>query len=121
METTVQYQEAVQYAEVYISDMLNLKNIFLQTERAETAGRNFGVPFFLAKKKNQITAFASLILNEKNGISFKVYAGKGVSESEKRNFISRVEAYFTKNNTANFRNPEQLKSSISRMVDWLFF
>lgn len=120
METTVQYREQIQYAEVYISDMLTLKNLFLQTEDIENA-RNFGIPFLLAEKQSEIIAFASLVLHKKDKISLRVYAGKGMSESEKKNFTSRAEAYFIKNNTPNFRNPEQLRSSISNMVDWLFF
>lgn len=119
METTVQHQQPLQYAEVYISDMLALKNIFLQTQNGKKINENFGVPFLLIKKKNEIIAFASLIVNEKNEVVFKVYDKKGMTDTEKKNFISRAESYYKKNNTSNFRNPEQLKSSISRMVSWL--
>jgi len=119
METTVQYQEQLQYAEVYISDMLTLKQIFLQSQNIKTLTRNFGVPFLLVKKKNEIAAFASLINNEKGEITFKIFHNNQFSESEKKDFVIRAENYFKKNNTANFKNPEQLKSSILRMVSWL--
>lgn len=121
METIIQHQEQIQYAEVYISDLLMLKNIFLQTQFAGSVNPSFGLPFLLAKKKNGIIAFASLILHENDKISFRVYHTKEMSEAEKKNFISRVESYFKKNNTSNFRNAEQLKSNISNMVDWLNF
>ncbi|MDQ0783774.1 hypothetical protein [Chryseobacterium sp. W4I1] len=119
METTAQYHEQLQYAEVYISDMLTLKQIFLQSQNIKILPRNFGVPFLLVKKKNEIAAFASLIINEKGEITFKIFHNNQFSESEKKDFIIRAENYFKKNNTANFKNPEQLKSSISRMVSWL--
>lgn len=119
METNVQYQEQLQYAEVYISDMLVLKNIFLQTHNTGKINSEFGIPFLLAKKKDEVIAFASLVINEKGGVAFKVYDRSETQSSEKKSFISRVESYFKKNNTPNFRNPEQLKNSIYRMISWL--
>ncbi|REC61097.1 hypothetical protein DRF65_17700 [Chryseobacterium pennae] len=119
METNVQYQEQLQYAEVYISDMLVLKNIFLQAQNTGKVNSEFGIPFLLAKKKDEVIAFASLVIKEKGGIAFKAYDKPGIQGLEKKNFISQVESYFKKNNTPNFRNPEQLKSSIQKMISWL--
>lgn len=119
METNIQHKEQLQYAEVYISDMLALKNIFLQTQKAQKVNPDFGVPFLLARKKNEITSFAGLVINEDGKIGFKVYDKKEMTESEKNVFKAQVEDYFKKNNTSNFRNPEQLKSSISSMIGWL--
>lgn len=119
METIAQHQEQLQYAEVYISDMLALKNIFLQTQSTSKTASDFGIPFLLAKKKKEIVLFASLIIGEKGEIKFAVYDKKGTSEIEKRSFSIRVESYFKRNTTPNFRNPEQLKSSIKSMMSWL--
>ena len=119
METIAQHQEQLQYAEVYISDMLALKNIFLQTQTTSRAASDFGIPFLLAKKKKEIVLFASLIIDEKGEITFVVYDKKGTNEIEKRSFSVRVENYFKRNTTPNFRNPEQLKSSIKSMMSWL--
>lgn len=121
METIVQHQEQIQYAEVYISDLLILKNIFLQAQDAKTVNRSFGLPFILAKDKTEIIAFASLITNGKDGITFQMFDKKRMPETEKENFALKAENYFKKNNTPNFRNADQLKSSISNMVDWLNF
>ena len=121
METIVQHQEPLQYSEAYISDMLMLKNIFLQNQDHKKIDQNFGLPFLLVKKKNTTVAFASLIVNEKNEISFKIYHKKGVAETEMNSFSARALSYFKKNNTPNFRNPEQLKSSIISMISWLNF
>ena len=121
METIIQHQEQIQYAEVYISDLLMLKNIFLQTQDTKAMNQSFGLPFLLAKKKNEIIAFASLIIHENDRISFNIYDKKRMTEADKRNFISRVESHFKKNNTPNFRNAKQLKNSINNMVDWLNF
>ncbi|MGH1518474.1 hypothetical protein [Chryseobacterium sp. JK1] len=121
METIAQHQELLQYSEAYISDMLMLKNIFLQNQEHKKIDSNFGLPFFLAKKKNTTIAFASLTVNEKNEISFKIYHEKGVSETEMSSFYARALSYFKKNNTPNFRDPEQLESSIKSMIDWLNF
>ncbi|AZB09452.1 hypothetical protein EG344_11810 [Chryseobacterium sp. G0162] len=119
METIAQHQEQLQYAEVYISDMLALKNIFLQTQSTSKTASDFGIPFLLAKKKKEIVLFASLIINEKGEITFVVYDKKGITEIEKRSFSVRVENYFKRNTAPNFRNPKQLKSSIKSMMSWL--
>ncbi|MDR6921428.1 MULTISPECIES: hypothetical protein [Chryseobacterium] len=121
METTVQYQEQIQYAEVYISDMPVLKNIFLQRQPAQAVHTDFGVPFLLAKKRRQIIMFASLVIHEKGGITFKIYHKKEATEPDKQNFYLKAESYFKQNTTSNFRNPEQLKSSIKSMISWLDF
>ncbi|MDM1554046.1 MULTISPECIES: hypothetical protein [Chryseobacterium] len=119
METNIQSQEQLQYAEVYISDMWVLKKIFQQTQGTGKVNQEFGMPFLLAKKKNEVIAFASLVANEKEVITFNIYHKEEIKEAEKNNFISKVERYFRKNNTSNFRNPEQLKNSIYKMVSWL--
>ncbi|MFP3596464.1 hypothetical protein [Chryseobacterium sp. SIMBA_029] len=119
MKTISQYQEQLQYSEVYISDMVSLKKIFIQSTGAKKVTAGFGIPFLLIKKKNEIMGFASLIINEKGGIGFTIYEKKNLTPSEKKNFALRAEAYSKKNSTPNFRNPEQLKSSIHQMIDWL--
>ncbi|RXM38629.1 hypothetical protein BOQ62_16315 [Chryseobacterium sp. CH21] len=119
METIIQHQKQFQYAEAYVSDMLVLKNIFLETQNLRKANQNFGLPFLLAKNGRETFAFASLIINEKDEISFKIYDKNKMAESEKRNFFSGAERYFKSNNTPNFKDPEQLKSSISSMISWL--
>ncbi|KMQ66659.1 hypothetical protein ACM46_03870 [Chryseobacterium angstadtii] len=119
METIIQHREQLQYAEVYISDMLFLKNFFLKLQNYSTLNKSFGIPFLVAKKKNEIVAFASLLINEKGEITFKIYSKNSFAETENRDFSLYAERYFKKNNTPNFRNAEQLKSSINRMVSWL--
>ncbi|PWN64341.1 hypothetical protein [Chryseobacterium oncorhynchi] len=119
METNIQHQESLQYAEVYISDMLALKDIFLQTLNLKKVNHDFGIPFLLVKKENKIASFASLIINENGEIGFKIYDKKEIKESEKKNFMIRAENYFRRSNTPNFRDPKQLKSSINGMISWL--
>ncbi|MCC3217343.1 hypothetical protein LIV57_18905 [Chryseobacterium sp. X308] len=119
METITQQQKQFQYAEAYISDMWMLKNIFLETQNLKIADQNFGLPFLLAKNGKQIVAFASLIVNEKDEISFRIYDKNKMSGTEKRNFFSRAERYLKNTHTPNFKDPEQLKSSISSMISWL--
>jgi hypothetical protein len=119
METIVQHQKQFQYAEAYISDMWVLKNIFLETQNLKKADQNFGLPFLLAKNGNKVVAFASLIISEKGEISFKIYDKHRMPEEEMDNFFSSAERYCKKNNTPNFRDPEQLKSSINQMISWL--
>lgn len=119
METITQHQKQFQYAEAYVSDMLVLKNIFLKTQNLKLADQSFGLPFLLAKNGREVVAFASLIVNEKDEISFKIYDKNKMTEAEKRNFFSHVERYFKNNNSPNFKNPAQLKSSINSMVNWL--
>lgn len=119
METITQHQKQFQYAEAYVSDMLVLKNIFLKTQNLKLADQSFGLPFLLAKNGREVVAFASLIVNEKDEISFKIYDKNKMTEAEKRNFFFHVERYFKSNNSPNFKNPAQLKSSINSMVNWL--
>ncbi|WP_288376003.1 hypothetical protein [Chryseobacterium culicis] len=119
METIIQHQKQFQYAEAYVSDMWMLKNIFLETQNLKLADQSFGLPFLLAKNGKEVVAFASLILNETDQISFRIYTKDRMPEEEKRNFFSRAERYFNNNKTPNFKDPEQLKSSISSMISWL--
>lgn len=119
METITQQQKQFQYAEAYISDMWMLKNIFLETQNLKIADENFGLPFLLAKNGKQIVAFASLIVNEKDEISFRIYDKNKMSGTEKRNFFSRAERYCKNTHSPNFKDPEQLKSSINSMISWL--
>lgn len=119
METIIQHQKQFQYAEAYVSDMLVLRNIFLETQNLKKADQNFGLPFLLAKNSREVIAFASLIINEKDEISFKIYDKNRMTEAEKRNFYSRAERYCKSNNTPNFKDTEQLKSSINSMISWL--
>lgn len=119
METIVRNKEQLQYAEVYISDMPSLKNIFLQSQNSSKLNQDFGIPFLLVKKENDILGFASLILNGSGKILFKIYGKNSLSDSEKKKLSLRAEHYFNQNNSENFRNAEQLKSSIGRMVSWL--
>lgn len=119
METIVQHQKQFQYAEAYISDMLVLKDIFLETQNVKIADQSFGLPFLLAKNKDEVVAFASLVINKKDEISFKIYDKSRMTESEKENFFSRAERYFKNNNTPNFKDPAQLKSSINNLISWL--
>ncbi|KMQ64032.1 hypothetical protein ACM40_04550 [Chryseobacterium sp. BLS98] len=119
METIIRNHQQLQYAEVYISDIPSLKNIFLQVQNSSKLSKEFGVPFLLVKKNNQILGFASLIINGKGEISFTIHGKNELSDSEKKNFNLRAERYFKQNNSGNFRNADQLKSSIERMTGWL--
>lgn len=119
METIIRNYQQLQYAEVYISDIPSLKNIFLQVQSSSKLSKEFGVPFLLVKKKNKILGFASLIINGKGEISFVIYGKNELSDSEKKNFNLRAERYFKQNNSGNFRNADQLKISIERMITWL--
>lgn len=119
METIIRNYQQLQYAEVYISDIPSLKNIFLQVQNSSKLSKEFGVPFLLVKKKNKILGFASLIINGKGEISFTIYGKNELSDSEKKNFNLRAERYFKQNNSGNFRNADQLKISIERMITWL--
>ncbi|UWX59944.1 hypothetical protein N0B40_16210 [Chryseobacterium oranimense] len=119
METIIRNYQQLQYAEVYISDIPSLKNIFLQIQSSSRLSKEFGVPFLLVKKKNQIVGFASLIINGKGEISFVIYGKNDLSDSEKKNFNLHAERFFKQNNSGNFRNADQLKSSIERMIAWL--
>lgn len=120
METSLEYQETLQFAQVYITDMEALKKIFLQAfplEHDITAA--FGVPFLLAKKEDSIVAFASLVLNAKEAIDFEVYNSPDMNADEKGIFVSFVSRYLKEKGTGNYSDPEQLKDSICRVLKWL--
>lgn len=119
METTLQHQDRLRYAEVYISDILELKKLFLKKFGLDKINKNFGIPFILIKKDNKFTAFASLIINLNNQIDFEIYEFPDLTIKEKKDFRAEADAYFKRNNSGNFRNPEQLKSSIQEMINWL--
>lgn len=119
METTLQRQDRLHYAEVYASDILELKNFFLQTFGLNTVNGNFGIPFLLAKKENKIVAFASLIINDKNQIDFEIYENLEIKINEKEDFKTRSKNYCKRNHSENFTDPDELKYNIQRMVNWL--
>lgn len=119
METTVQPQKHLQISEVYIRDMVELKKIFLQTSNAKTVTDNFGIPFLMVKKNGNIIAFASLIINKKGQNDFIIYEKSDLNTEEKEKFIFQASRYFKRNNSGNYRDPLQLKSSIERMINWL--
>lgn len=119
MEKTFQHLDQLHYAEVYASDILELKKIYLQKFGLNTINQNFGIPFLLIKKENKIVAFASLIINNKNQIGFEIYENSEVTINEKEDFKIKAENYCKKNNSGNFTDPEGLRYNILRMVDWL--
>lgn len=119
METILQRQKQTQISEVYITDISILRNIFITISNSEKATEAFGIPFLLLKKKNDILAFASLIINQMGKTDFIIYVKSALNTEEKEDFTSHVEKYFRKNNSANYRNPTQLKYSIDRIINWL--
>ncbi|MFC7347666.1 hypothetical protein ACFQO9_13140 [Chryseobacterium zhengzhouense] len=119
METHLLQNNRLHYAEVYASDIFELKNLFLQKFNVQKISENFGIPFLLAKKKNTAVAFASLILNSENETDFVVHSDQDFNHEERKQFIVTVKEFFGRNNSENFRNPLQLKSNIERMINWL--
>lgn len=119
METTLQHQDRLHFAEVYASDIFELKTLFLQKFGLKKINENFGIPFLLIKKENKTVAFASLIINQNEQIDFEIYEISDLNIKEKEDFKMKARDYFKRNNSANFKNPEQLESSIYQMVNWL--
>ncbi|MFP3594260.1 hypothetical protein [Chryseobacterium sp. SIMBA_038] len=119
METAFQPQKQLQISEVYIADIVELKNIFLQLSNLEIVTENFGIPFLMIRQKNNIIAFASLFINQKGETDFVIYEKSSLNTEEKKNFFTHAQSYFKRNNSANYRDPLQLKSSIERMINWL--
>ncbi|WP_131701426.1 hypothetical protein [Chryseobacterium sp. FH2] len=111
-------QQKSHFIEVYISDIPELKKIFLETFNLETVNENFGIPFLLMKKGNYVTAFASLIIAE-NKIDFIIYGNTDVTKKDMGIFFKNAEKYIKQNNSGNFRDIEKLRNSIDRMVNWL--
>ncbi|MGI9650558.1 hypothetical protein [Chryseobacterium sp. RLHN22] len=119
METHLLQNNRLHYAEVYASDIFELKNLFLQKFNVHKINENFGIPFLLAKNKNTVFAFASLILNPKNETDFLIHTDQAFNHEERKQFMMTAKEYFSRNNSENFRNPLQLKSNIERMINWL--
>lgn len=119
METTLQQQQQLQFSEVYIADITALKDIFLQVSNLKRVNEIFGIPFLLVKKKKNITGFASLVISDTGETDFKVYHKPDLKPEEKEAFICHARKFFKRNNSGNYRKPEQLKSSIDRMINWL--
>lgn len=118
METDDKIEQNIQPSEVYVSDIPELKKIFLKIFRVKSVDENFGIPFLLMKKGNDISAFASLIINE-NKIDFTIYENPDIPIKEKEKFNEIAKKYYKRSNSANFRNADHLKNRIIRMIDWL--
>jgi len=119
METTLQHQDRLHYAEVYVTDILELKNLFLQKFGLNKINENFGIPFLLIKKENKMVAFASLIMNKNKQIDFKIYDNPELAENEREDFKTKAIDYCKRNHSENFTDPAELKYNIQRMVEWL--
>jgi len=119
METTLQHQDRLHYAEVYVSDILDLKELFLQKFGSNKVNENFGIPFLLAKKETRIVAFASLMINQNNQIDFEIYGNSDLNGNESEDFKTKARNYCKRNTSENFRNPEELQYNIQRMIEWL--
>lgn len=119
METTLQYQDRLHYAEVYASDILELKNIFLQQLSLNKINKSFGIPFLLVRRGEEIVAFASLILTQDNQIDFEIHGKFDLRSNEREDFMSKAKNYCARNTSDNFIDPHELKYNIQRMVDWL--
>mgnify|MGYP003586559519 CR=1 FL=1 len=119
MVMALQQQDRLHYAEVYASDILELKNFFLQQFGLNMINENFGIPFLLSKKENRIVAFASLTVNKDHQIGFEIYGNSEVGEIEKEDFKAKAIHYCKENRSENFTDPDELKYNIQRMVNWL--
>ncbi len=116
---TLQHQNRLHYAEVFVTDILELKNFFLQKFGLDKMNENFGIPFLMTKKENKIVAFASLIVDKNNQIDVEIYENFDVKENEKEDFKAEAKGYCKRNYSENFTDPEELKYNIQRMVEWL--
>ncbi|WP_415324666.1 hypothetical protein [Chryseobacterium sp. MMS23-Vi53] len=119
METTLQHQNRLHYAEVYVSDIFELKNLFLQRFGLDKINESFGIPFLVIKKDSKMEAFASLIIDQNNQIGFEIYEISDLKLNEKEDFKIKANNYFKRNTSEDFRNPEQLKSSIQELINGL--
>lgn len=118
MKTDYKLHQKSQFTEVYISNIPELKKIFLEIFGLKIVNENFGIPFLLIKKGNHIEAFASLVIIN-NKINFKIYENADLTEKEKDIFFKKAEKYMAQNDSANFTDVEELRNSIDRMLNWL--
>ncbi|WBV59243.1 hypothetical protein PFY12_09230 [Chryseobacterium camelliae] len=119
MEMILQQQDWLHYAEVYASDIIELKNFFLQKFGVSRLNENFGIPFLSAKKRDKIVAFASLVTNQFHQIDFVIYENSDLKEIENEDFKMKSKDYCKRKDSENFRDPVQLQYNIERMIDWL--
>lgn len=119
METCFQSTSNLHFDEVYISDLLILKEIFMQKKNVKVINEDFGLPFLLAKKENVIMAFACLMVNDLNQVDFVIFEAKDLDTEEKEVFRMYAEDCFKKAASDNYRDPQQLKSTISRIINWI--
>lgn len=114
-------KEKLKFSEVFIFDIKILKDIFNQVTDANSIDqKSFGVPFLLAKKKDKIIAFASLIVDKNNKISFVVYHN-GIHDNDKTDFNQYASDFLKKKKEATFNNAELLIKNAARITQWLNF
>lgn len=109
----------LQWDEVYVSDMVVLKDIFLQKQNSGILNEDFGLPFLLAKKAQDVVAFACLVINHLGKIDFILHEVEDLNGEEKKKFQSYAEDYCRRNSSGNYHDPLQLKSTISRILNWI--
>ncbi|ASW75388.1 hypothetical protein IQ37_02365 [Chryseobacterium piperi] len=74
----------LQWDEVYVSDMVVLKDIFLQKQNSGILNEDFGLPFLLAKKAQDVVAFACLVINHLGKIDFILHEVEDLNGDEKK-------------------------------------
>ncbi|WP_172281598.1 hypothetical protein [Chryseobacterium sp. LAM-KRS1] len=119
METCFLPTGKLQFDEVYISDLVHLKQIFVKERNLKQVNEDFGLPFVMAKKTNEIIAFASLIINDQDTIDFVIFEAGNMDAKEKEAFKKYAEDCFKKAPSDNYNDPGQLKSTISRIINWI--
>lgn len=122
MESKAVTQKKINFREVYVFDMEVLQNIFIQNMREKAEDKMlFGIPFLLCEKNNKINSFASLILNQKNEIEFRIYDDGSLTNEDKALFNNYIKNFLKKKNSANFNNAAQLRQSTDQFIHYLSF
>ncbi len=120
METLQKTTPILDFSNTYIEDMIQIKNIFLQTHNNENGiTEDFGLPFLTIRENGIIKAFASLIVDFSNVIRFRILYSEDFSFEDKEKIHKIAADYFSKKTSPNFKNPIQLNASIQNIINWL--
>ncbi|WP_163410283.1 hypothetical protein [Flavobacterium ajazii] len=115
-------KKELKFSEVYVSDIKILKTIFDQvSDINSTDQKSFGVPYLIAKKGDEIIAFASLIADQNHKINLGIYDNGNLDNEDKKEFSQYSSDFLKEKKEATFNNAELLIKNTERISQWLNF
>jgi len=102
--------------QVGLSDLALIKEI-LNKKQMDTAG--IGMPFMVLNQGDQLTAFSSIMICEKNLLSIEITYGDPIADTLSKLFKAKAQSFFEHQLIDMFGSEESLRKGIRRFNHWI--